>query len=150
MFFKMNIIKGTALALYYKQDLLNAKEYFSTPDTGSTPAPIDSSIQNQSFSYQAEILIDSTLIPYLKYGRAYITQDHAMLFPRTNAFPSWGFIAGLEGSSHPFLYNIAVSGGLRFYFLDLLNEHGELIYNNLVESGESVVDFFTVIHWGFM
>lgn len=156
-FFNTNPIKGTAVALNYRQDFLTRTiykaQYQETVNNVVTKTK-DTTIylkEKNNFSYTLKLLMNDTLFQYIKYAELFLNQIHGSYFPEGGKyFASWGFSTGLHALSAPLFFNLAFETRVLFTYLDLKNSYGKVMFNNNIDPGDILIEFCIGIHWGFL
>ncbi|MBD3322297.1 MAG: hypothetical protein GF350_14450 [Chitinivibrionales bacterium] len=136
VFFRMNPIPGMAVDARYKQTI---------GKTGATIADKSDTLSNiADFTFYLGVSVNQHLLKPIQYGKIFVSQEKGGLYyPGSAPFASWGFSAGLDVQTVPLFFNLALHGGLRFYYLDVspVSADGSPLLNNRIDIGDNTVEF---------
>jgi len=134
-----NPVKGLDLSVLYIQNFFERNTFTDIIDSAGTTYPLN-------YSVKASIGINDSLLRYIKYAGAYVTQRNGTYFPDGGKpAVSWQTEAGIDFQTIPLYYNIALESQFRYFYMK--NKATQSI---VINKDDHIIEWYCGIVWGFL
>jgi hypothetical protein len=105
----------------------------------------DTAAAVSDLTYLLGVSVAPGIVPGLRFGRVSMGQSHGGVYPvGSGPFASWGYLLEAEALSVPLFKTLAITAGLRYFFMDLGT------FDNTLSAGDNVFEMNMGVVWGIL